>query len=114
MGSTYSKHQAENSVAGTAVLTKGSRVSGELTIRGDIHLDGHIEGKVRSSGYIVVGKNGLVKGTVISNKIYVSGEVEGDIFANYVEIYESGKVSGSIKTEILVMEKGGLLNGKSR
>lgn len=68
---------------------------------------------INSSKEVNVGKNGHIKGSVITDKLIVQGYVEGIIDANRVEIKSSGHVSGEIASVELIIESKGVFEGNS-
>lgn len=62
---------------------------------------------MRCSGEVVVGSRGLLKGELIAQRVLVSGEVDGCIVADRLEIVAGGKVSGELKVRELQIEADG-------
>lgn len=60
-----------------------------------------------------VGKNGHIKGEVVTERLVVQGFVEGTIDAQRVEIKAAGHVLGEIKSNELVIEAKGIFEGNS-
>ncbi|WP_413113232.1 bactofilin family protein [Thaumasiovibrio sp. DFM-14] len=95
------------------VIAKGCSIKGELQLACDIQVDGFIEGKLRSDKSLVISNDGRVKGEVYSDKIMVNGLLEGNVYANEIEILELGKVTGTIYCDNLSIEKGGSFLGET-
>ena len=60
-----------------------------------------------------VGKNGHVKGKIVTNRLVVQGYVEGSVEANRVEIKSTGHVNGEITSIELIVELKGIFKGNS-
>jgi len=60
-----------------------------------------------------VGKNGKVKGNVVTKRLVVQGYVEGSVDADRVEIKAAGHVNGEITSVELVIESKGIFEGNS-
>jgi len=60
-----------------------------------------------------VGKNGRVKGNIVTNRLIVQGYIEGSIEADRVEIKAAGHVNGEITSIELVIESKGIFEGNS-
>jgi len=60
-----------------------------------------------------VGKNGHVKGNVVTDRLIVQGYVEGTVDAKTVEIKAHGRVSGEITSTELIIESKGIFEGNS-
>ena len=78
-----------------------------------MHIDGETEGQVKIDDSVSIGKKGRVKGEIFANKITITGEFEGSIESNVVEILSGGKVVGKIVCEDLIIEQKGVFIGES-
>ncbi|WP_264299370.1 bactofilin family protein [Sulfurimonas paralvinellae] len=76
-------------------------------------MDGELEGSITSSKEVNVGKNGHVKGNIVTNRLVVQGYVEGSVEADRVEIKAAGHVNGEITSIELVIESKGVFEGNS-
>ena len=79
----------------------------------NLYVDGEFEGVINSKKEVNVGKNGHIKGDVITQRLIVQGHIEGTVNANRVEIKAAGKVTGSIESSELVIEAKGIFEGTS-
>ena len=79
----------------------------------NLYVDGEFEGVINSKKDVNIGKNGHIKGDVITQRLVVQGYVEGTINAHRVEIKAAGKVNGSIESSELVIEAKGIFEGNS-
>jgi len=98
----------------TTIIAEGTSCTGELSVVGKLHIDGKMEGIVRSEGFISVGTTGHVRGNMQADKIIISGTVEGNILCNSLEIMHTGNVKGEISTGEFVIEPGGVFVGSSK
>jgi len=98
----------------TTVIAKGTRVVGEIEISSKLHIDGEIEGKINSKSVVTIGSDGLVKGEIISQKLLVSGQMEGNCDCESIEILAKGKITGDIISSNLVIESNGFFEGTSK
>ena len=80
----------------------------------NLHIDGNIEGEIKSKNSIVVGKDGVIVGDITTNHIIVSGTIEGNIDAESVEILAGGLVKGGIASKDLIIQKDGVFKGESK
>ncbi|WP_428737957.1 bactofilin family protein [Sulfurimonas sp.] len=78
-----------------------------------MYIDGVLEGNINSTKEVNIGKNGHIKGSVVTNRLIVQGFIEGTIDADKVEIKAAGRVSGEIKSAELVIEAKGIFEGNS-
>lgn len=49
------------------IIGKGTSITGDLISEGDFRVDGTVEGTIKTSGRVIIGKEGVVKGTVECN-----------------------------------------------
>jgi cytoskeletal protein CcmA (bactofilin family) len=95
------------------VVADGCRIHGELTLDGDLHLDGQIDGNIHAIN-VSVGKTGLLKGEVIATHVTVSGRVDGKIRCELLELLDGCHVHGEVQCQNLVVEKGAKFVGSTR
>jgi cytoskeletal protein CcmA (bactofilin family) len=103
----------QDSRNGTTVIAAGSHVVGNVALSDNLHVDGRLEGEVDGEGGVVVGQQGVVKGSIRAANVVISGRVEGSITAKRLEIVSGGTVEGDVQTVDLVIEPGGRFNGSS-
>ncbi|NBB91727.1 MAG: polymer-forming cytoskeletal family protein [Gammaproteobacteria bacterium] len=99
---------------GTTVIAAGSKLVGDLALSDNLHVDGRIEGSVRSEAEIAIGQGGHVEGDLAAEHIVISGSFAGNIDARRLEIVAGGRVEGDVTVAELVIESGALFNGNSR
>ena len=93
-------------------LDSGSRLVGDLRFDDTFRVDGRFEGKIHSSGRLVVGDAGEIEGEVRVAHVHVAGTIRGTVAdAEKVEIVASGKIYGELRTRSLIMADGAVLEG---
>jgi len=93
-------------------LTAGSKIVGNISADSDFRIDGMIEGDLQSTGKVVIGEAGRVKGTVICSNAEIMGLMEGKISCSQqLSLRASGKIMGDVKTKTLIVEPGAQFNG---
>ena len=93
-----------------SVLSADIKVHGDIVCKGDILIEGAIDGDVKSHS-LRIGEGGSVKGTVEAETVQVRGFLTGRIKAKSVTLSSTAKLDGDISYENLVIEEGALLNG---
>ena len=94
-------------------LDKGVRLEGTLEVPGTFRLDGQVKGNIVSQQSLILGEGARVEGQIEGNHVVVSGRFDGVIFAKgRVEIQPKGVVTGEIHTPCLVIEPGGIFDGR--
>jgi cytoskeletal protein CcmA (bactofilin family) len=96
----------------TTLIGEGCEFEGTMSTSSSTRIDGKLKGKIIGENSIVVGENGVISGEVKAVETVVYGKVEGIIEANSLEIKRSGNVLGDIFIESLIVEDGGIYNGK--
>lgn len=94
-------------------LDAGSHLQGELRFEASFRIDGRFSGTVVSDGVLIVGEGGEVEGELRVGQVLVSGTVRGNVLAKRrVQIAAGGKVFADLDTTSLVIEDGGILEGR--
>ncbi|GFE81163.1 hypothetical protein GCM10011487_31630 [Steroidobacter agaridevorans] len=95
-----------------SILPPTLRFKGELSADEDLLIQGQIEGTIKHTQRVTVGKEGKVKASITAQTIKVEGTVEGDLHAErsvYVE--ESGNLRGNIHAPSVCLVEGSKFNG---
>ena len=95
-----------------SILPPTLRFKGELSADEDLLIQGQIEGTIKHTQRVTVGKEGKVKASIAAQTIKVEGTVEGDLHAErsvYVE--ESGNLRGNIHAPSVCLVEGSKFNG---
>jgi cytoskeletal protein CcmA (bactofilin family) len=97
----------------TGFLDGAVRLEGTLEVAGTFRLDAQFKGTILSSDTLVIGENGQAEGGIQGQRVIIYGRFEGMIVAkDRVEIQPSGIVTGEIHTPCLVIEPGGVFDGR--
>ncbi len=93
-------------------LDSGSHLVGDLRFDDTFRVDGRLEGRIHSSGRLVVGETGEIEGEVHVAHVHVAGTIRGKVAdAERVEIAAGGKIYGELRTRSLVVADGAVLEG---
>ncbi len=110
MGSSKAPAGAEDWIG---FLDKGVRLEGTLELAGTFRIDGEVRGTVRSKERLIVGEGGRVEGEIVAALVSVAGKVHGKVNGlTRVEILPTGSVEGEVHTPCLVIEAGGVIEGR--
>jgi len=94
-------------------LDRGVKLEGTLELTGTFRVDGEVKGTVRCKETLIVGENGHVDGEIEGSVVTISGKVQGTVKGSQrVEILPSGSIEGEVQTSCLVIEAGGVLDGR--
>ena len=95
------------------MIGEGASIKGEIKEENEINVQGVIEGDI-SCNELIVGKTGSIKGKIKTNKLYVEGNVEGEIdVKELLKLMSSSYVSGKITYGSLQINEGGKLISES-
>ncbi len=112
----WKKNRTKTSQTGqqwTGFLDGAVRLEGTLEVTGTFRLDAQFKGTILSADTLVIGENGQAEGGIQGNRVVIYGRFEGMIVAKErVEIQSSGVVTGEIHTPCLVIEPGGIFDGR--
>jgi cytoskeletal protein CcmA (bactofilin family) len=94
-----------------------TRINGDVEFVGGLHLDGYINGNVKSEAgsgaTLSVSEMGCIEGSVIVTNIVLNGIVKGDIEAgDRVEMGPKARVLGSVHYTTIETAVGAQINGK--
>ena len=96
------------------IISEGVIIEGKLSSKGNVRIDGTINGNLQVSGNVTVGKSGLVNGEVTGQMIIHGGKIEGTLRASDKVVLEGSSIlKGDIITKILVVEEGAVFDGNS-
>ena len=86
---------------------------GALTFNdGAVRIDGKFKGKVNTKDTLVIGETGSITADITAGTVICKGRVEGTISASKkVELVSSSHVLGDVRTPVLTMEVGSVLDG---
>jgi cytoskeletal protein CcmA (bactofilin family) len=105
------QQQQQNGVLYNA-LTAGSKIIGTVITDMDFRVDGTVEGDVQSSGKVVIGEQGLIKGTIKCQNAEIMGHLEGKIETKQtLALRASGNIKGEVTTQTLIVEPNAIFNG---
>lgn len=93
-------------------LTNGSKIIGKIIADSDFRIDGEVEGDIICNGKLIIGQNGLLKGTISCINAEIIGTVLGNIVvADSLSLKSTANLTGEVKTKILIVEPNAVFNG---
>ncbi len=106
-------YQSEEASRTLLTITGDSAViEGKFKISKSIEIDCVVKGQLDVEGQVIIQRNGFVNADVKIINAEVIGRYEGNMEASgNVEIKETGIVNGNIKTDSLIINKGGIFSG---
>ena len=96
----------------TSFVAEGTELTGTLTIKGGIRIDGRLKGNIQSESVVYLGDTAKVDANITAAAVISSGKIKGDISsAQHVSISNPGSIKGIIETRELMLEKGVFFDG---
>jgi cytoskeletal protein CcmA (bactofilin family) len=99
------------------LIGRNSRIKGDLSFNGGLHVDGEIQGNVSadegSDSTLSLSQNGTIRGEVRVPHILINGTVEGDVHAEKrLELGPGARVTGDVYYSLVEIAVGAAVNGK--
>ena len=95
-----------------SIIGPGMTIVGDCQTDGTVRVEGSVEGSVKAGKAVVVGKQGVVTGDIITQDAVISGRVEGTVTAaSRLELQATCRIDGEVQTRRMQLEEGAVLNG---
>jgi cytoskeletal protein CcmA (bactofilin family) len=99
------------------LLGRTANLNGNLDFSGGLHLDGRVNGNVRSTapdgGALSVSETGFIEGRVEVTSIVMNGTVNGDMYARErLVLGGKARVNGNVYYGVIEMAPGAVITGK--
>lgn len=92
-------------------IEKNTVIKGDITSQADFRIDGKLEGNVKTSGKVVIGKDGLIKGKVECVNADIEGNFNGELYVSeLLSLKSSAKIEGTVNVSKLAVEPGATFN----
>lgn len=111
----FSDNKKEKQMAeGTSsqnIISQGTKIVGDFNSKGDFRIDGIIEGNIKTSGKVVVGKSGIIKGTLQGTDAYFEGKFSGKLaLSGILTLKSSAHIEGEVVVGKLAVEPDATFN----
>ena len=93
-----------------SIIGADVKITGNLETKGEIQLDGAVEGDIRSSA-LTLGENGHVNGSIHAESVVVKGTVNGQVSARSVRLEKTARIEGDLHHETVSVEAGARIHG---
>ncbi len=99
--------------AGMTIIAHGVRVEGDFTSKGDVQIEGEVQGHVETSGMLTVGPQAKLAADVRAESAVIAGSLEGNLtVTSHLDLKATAKVVGDVQCETASIESGAALIGK--
>lgn len=96
-----------------SVIGPGMEIVGDIKCDGTVRVEGRVEGSIKATKSVVVGKGGTVSGDIETQDVIVAGAVTGTVSgASRVELQETCRVEGDIRSRRIKLDEGGRVEGR--
>ncbi|CAM9517851.1 unnamed protein product [Chrysoparadoxa australica] len=115
LGSPKPLPRRKNIMAETPETTIGAHVNmkGELSFEKLLRIDGSFDGKLISTGDLIVGPSGLLKGNIADmGEVIIEGRVVGNLACERILLKGQAQVHGDVTCKVLQLDPGVCISGK--
>jgi len=98
------KKKNGSNINSATIITTGTEVLGTIKGSDSVHIDGVVKGDVIVNNMVVIGKSGLVDGTIRAQRVMISGTLDGSIICDDLEVMQSGKVRNEINASVIILD----------
>ena len=94
------------------IIGAETTITGDIVTKGDIRLDGKLEGNLRAEGKVIIGETGQIQGTVSCKNLEVLGKINGKIEVHELSVLKSSAtLQADMITKKLGVEPGAVFTG---
>lgn len=105
---------ATNNPAILCYIAPDCEIKGSFISKGNVRIDGQIEGTIKVDGDLTVGQSAVIKADIEAQNLSIAGEVRGNVKTrDLLEIGSSAKLFGDIVVKQLKIEQGARFVGSS-
>jgi len=92
-------------------IEKNTKIKGEITSEADFRIDGKLDGNVKTSGKVVIGKDGYIHGKVECVNADVEGSFNGELLvSDLLSLKSTAVIEGTVVVSKLSIEPGATFN----
>jgi cytoskeletal protein CcmA (bactofilin family) len=92
-------------------IEKHTRIKGDIISEADFRIDGKLDGNVKTSGKVVIGKDGYIHGKVECVNADIEGNFNGELLVSeLLSLKSSAVIEGTVSVSKLSVEPGATFN----
>ncbi|MFD2917000.1 bactofilin family protein [Psychroserpens luteus] len=92
-------------------IAKGTVITGDIISEGDFRIEGTVQGNIKTPGKVVIGKTGIINGTLKSANADIEGKFTGKLLlSDTLSLKSSAHVEGEVMVGRLAVEPGANFN----
>jgi len=93
------------------MISQGTKIIGNISSNSDFRVEGNIEGELKTSGKVVVGKSGVINGSLIGENADFEGSFSGKLkLGGMLTLRSSAYIEGEVEISKLSVEPGATFN----
>lgn len=109
----FDKKTSEDNL--NTVLARGAFFTGKLRVEGGLRIDGDFDGELDTTGAVIVGKDGLLKGVFRVKDAVIGGRLVGTLIAQQkIELQAGAHVEGDLHCKGIVIEHDVYFDGSCK
>lgn len=112
MFSDKQKPRSMNEIGGQPNrIEKNTKIKGDIISEADFRIDGKLDGNVKTSGKVVIGKDGYIHGKVECVNADIEGSFNGELLvSDLLSLKSSAVIEGTVSVTKLAVEPGATFN----
>jgi cytoskeletal protein CcmA (bactofilin family) len=92
-------------------IEKNTKIKGDIVSEADFRIDGKLDGNVKTSGKVVIGKGGYIHGKVECVNADIEGSFNGELMvSDLLSLKSSAVIEGTVHVSKLAVEPGATFN----
>ena len=92
-------------------IEKNTKIKGDIISEADFRIDGKLDGNVKTSGKVVIGKGGYIHGKVECVQADIEGSFNGELqVSDLLTLKSSAMIEGTVSVSKLAVEPGATFN----
>lgn len=92
-------------------ITEGTSITGDLTSKSGMRIDGHVQGNIKTQSKVVLGENGVIKGTLDCENADIEGRFSGNMtISGTLTLRATAQIDGDVVAGKLAIEPGATFN----
>lgn len=92
-------------------IEKNTKIKGEIVSEADFRIDGKLDGNLKTSGKVVIGKDGYIHGKVECVNADIEGKFNGELLVSeLLSLKSAAVIEGTVFVSKLSVEPGATFN----
>jgi cytoskeletal protein CcmA (bactofilin family) len=92
-------------------ISKHTKIKGDIVSEADFRIDGKLDGNVKTTGKVVIGKDGYIHGKVECVNADIEGSFNGELLvSDLLSLKSSAVIEGTVSVSKLAVEPGATFN----